>query len=401
MLAQNLTAAGPDPLAWLDAEAADRRSAGLHRELSPRAADAPRGARGPIDLASNDYLGLSGHPEVIAGAVDAARRWGTGSTGSRLVTGSTEEHDALERELADFAGAGSGLIFSSGYTANLGAVTALAGRGSLIVSDAGSHASLVDACRLSRARVVVTPHADVDAVERALATRDESRALVITDSVFSADGDLAPLRALHAACRRRGAVLLVDEAHALGVRGDGGRGLVHELGLAGAPDVVVTATLSKSLGGQGGVVLADPRVREHLIDAARSFIFDTGLAPASVGAARAALTVLGREPARAVAVLDRARELAAICGGARPESAVVSLVLGDPQRAVDAARWCAGRGLRVGCFRPPSVPAGTSRLRLTARADLNAGDMAVAADVLGAVADGSWIAGTRTAGAAS
>ncbi|WP_200174117.1 8-amino-7-oxononanoate synthase [Tomitella cavernea] len=378
-----------DPLAWLDEASAERRAAGLHRELAPRVAGAPGEGRGAIDLSSNDYLGLGAHPEVIAGAVDAARRWGTGSTGSRLVTGTTEEHAALERELAAFVGAGSGLVFSSGYTANIGAVTALAGRGALIVSDAGSHASLVDACRLSRARVAVAPHGDVDAVERALAVRAEDRALVITDSVFSADGDLAPLRALHGACRRRGAVLLVDEAHGLGVRGEGGRGLVHELGLAGASDVVVTATLSKSLGGQGGVVLADPRVREHLIDVARSFIFDTGLAPASAGSARAALAVLRREPGRAAAVLDRAHELARICGGARPESAVVSLVLGGPQRAVDAARWCAVRGLRVGCFRPPSVPAGTSRLRLTARADLTDEDMAIARDVLGAVAEGA------------
>src|SRR5699024_1302858 len=175
---------------------------------------------------------------------------------------------------------------------------------SLIVSDAGSHASLVDACRLSRARVQVTPHVDVDAVDRALAGRAEERALVITDSVFSADGDLAPLRALHRVCRRRGAVLLVGEAHGLGVRGDGGRGLVHETGLAGEPDIIVTVTLSKSLGGQGGAVLADARVREHLVDTARSFIFDTGLAPASVGAARAALAVLRRDPARAGAVLE-------------------------------------------------------------------------------------------------
>ncbi|WP_182357540.1 8-amino-7-oxononanoate synthase [Tomitella gaofuii] len=379
---------GADPLAWLDDASAHRRAAGLHRELAPRTAGARGAGSGAIDLASNDYLGLSAHPEVIAGAVDAARRWGAGSTGSRLVTGTTEEHAALERELAAFAGAGSGLVFSSGYTANLGAVTALAGRGALIVSDAGSHASLVDACRLSRARVVVTTHADADAVDRELAGRAEDRALVITDSVFSADGDLAPLRALHRACRRRGAMLLVDEAHGLGVRGEGGRGLVHELGLAGVPDIVVTATLSKSLGGQGGVVLADPRVREHLIDAARTFIFDTGLAPASVGSARAALGVLRREPERAAAVLRRAHELARICGGDRPEAAVVSLVLGDPQRAVDAARWCAGRGLRVGCFRPPSVPAGTSRLRLTARADLTDEDMTVVRGVLTAVAAG-------------
>src|SRR5699024_6877632 len=203
----------------------------------------------------------------------------------------------------------------------------------------------------------------------------------------------------HRVCRNRGAVLLVDEAHGLGVRGDGGRGLVHETGLAGEPDIVVTVTLSKSLGGQGGAVLADPRVREHLIDTARSFIFDTGLAPASVGAARAALAILRREPARAGAVLARARELATVTGGPRPESAVVSLVLGDPQRALDAADWCRERGVRTGCFRPPSVPAGTSRLRLTARADLTDTEMDLVREVLGSIVTGAGTAaGIGTAG---
>jgi len=172
----------------LDERADARVSAGLRRELRPRAPRSPS-----IDLASNDYLGLTRHPEVVEGAVAAVRRWGAGSTGSRLVTGTTTEHEQLEAELADFVGAEAGLVFASGYAANLGAVTALAGRGSLVVSDAGSHASLVDACRLSRARVEIAPHRDVAAVDRVLAARTEERALVLTDSVFSADGDLARL----------------------------------------------------------------------------------------------------------------------------------------------------------------------------------------------------------------
>ncbi|MGW0043111.1 8-amino-7-oxononanoate synthase [Rhodococcus sp. NPDC003348] len=364
-------------LSWLDEIADARRAAGLHRTLRPRTAGSPL-----VDLASNDYLGLTRHPEVLDAAATALRRWGGGSTGSRLVTGTTAEHELLERELAEFVGAESGLVFASGYAANLGAVAALAGRDALIVSDAGCHASLVDACRLSRSRVVVTPHADVDAVATALASRAEPRALVLTDSVFSADGDLAPLRDLHRVCREHGALLLVDEAHGVGVRGDGGRGLVHEAGLAGQADVVVTATLSKSLAAQGGVVLADDRVRTHLIDTARTFIFDTGLAPAAVGAARGALAVLRREPERAAAVLDRARDLARITAAGEPESAVVSVILGDPQVAYDASLACRDRGLHVGCFRPPSVPAGTSRLRLTARANLTPSDMTVIESVL-------------------
>jgi len=366
------------PLAWLDDVESQRRAAGLRRSLRTRPAVAAE-----LDLASNDYLGLSQHPAVIEGGVDALRTWGAGSTGSRLVTGNTELHENFESALADFVGAESGLVFSSGYTANLGAVVALSGAGSLLVSDALTHASLVDACRLSRARVVVTPHRDVDAVDAALSARDEARAVVVTDSVFSADGVLAPLRALHDVCRRHGALLIVDEAHGLGVRGDGGRGLLHEVGLAGAPDVVMTTTLSKALGSQGGMVLGPAAVRDHLIDAARPFIFDTGLAPAAVGAALAALGVLIAEPERAAEVLRHAATLARVCGVDEvPDSAVVSVVLGAPEVALAAATGCLDRGVRVGCFRPPSVPVGTSRLRLTARASLDDDDLALAGRVL-------------------
>jgi 8-amino-7-oxononanoate synthase len=366
------------PLAWLDEVETQRRAAGLRRTLRTRP---PVGAE--LDLASNDYLGLSQHPRVIDGGVSALRTWGAGSTGSRLVTGNTELHEAFEDALAAFVGAESALVFSSGYTANLGAVVALSGPGSLLVSDANTHASLVDACRLSRARVVVTPHNDTAAVEQALATRSEARAVVVTDSVFSADGDLAPLRALHAACRKHGALLIVDEAHGLGVRGDGGRGLLDEVGLAGAPDLVMTTTLSKALGSQGGVVLGPAAVRAHLIDTARPFIFDTGLAPAAVGAAFAALQVLIDEPWRAQRVLDHAATLASICDVTEvPSSAVVSVILGEPEVAFAAAAACLDRGVRVGCFRPPTVPAGTSRLRLTARASLSEDEMTLARRVL-------------------
>jgi 8-amino-7-oxononanoate synthase len=369
------------PLAWLDTVERRRRQAGLRRSLTPRPAIA-----GDVDLASNDYLGLARHPEVIESGVAALRTWGAGSTGSRLVTGNTELHEEFEAELAEFVGAESALVFSSGYTANLGAVASLSGPGSLVVSDAAAHASLVDACRLSRARVVVSGHLDVEAVGAALAARDEERALVITDSVFSTDGALAPLRELHEVCRAQRALLLVDEAHGLGIRGTGGRGLLHELGLAGAPDVVMTTTLSKALGSQGGVVLGSEAVRDHLIDAARPFIFDTGLGPAAVGAALGALRVLADEPWRPEAVLAHAAYLADVCGvGDRPQSAVVSVILGDPESAVAAAAACLEAGVRVGCFRPPTVPPGTSRLRLTARASLSADELDLAGDVLTAV----------------
>jgi 8-amino-7-oxononanoate synthase len=373
-----MTQIDTSPLAWLEAVEQQRRQAGLRRVLRPRPAVATE-----LDLASNDYLGLSQHAQVIDGGVDALRTWGAGATGSRLVTGDTMLHGELEAALAEFVGAATGLVFSSGYAANLGAVVGLSGAGSLLVSDAYSHASLVDACRLSRARVVVTPHRDVDAVDAALAARDEERAVVITESVFSADGALAPVRQLHEVCRRHRALLMVDEAHGLGVRGAGGRGLLHELGLAGAPDIVMTTTLSKALGSQGGAVLATSPVRDHLIDAARPLIFDTGLAPAAVGAALAALRVLSAEPWRPEAVLRHAGTLAQICEVSQaPQSAVVSVILGAPEVALAAATACLDAGVRVGCFRPPTVPAGTSRLRLTARASLDADDLELARTVL-------------------
>ncbi|MBY4211491.1 8-amino-7-oxononanoate synthase [Rhodococcus fascians] len=367
-------------LDWLDAAAYDRRAAGLERVVLARGPKDPT-----LDLASNDYLGLSRHPHVVDAACAATRRWGAGSTGSRLVTGTTTAHEQLEQDLADFVGAETGLVFSSGYTANLGVVTALADRDSVVISDAASHASLIDACRLSRARVAVARHRDVGHVEQLLRERTESRALVVTDSIFSADGDLAPLTELYAACRKFNAVLIVDEAHGLGVRGDGGRGAVHDAGVAGLPDLVITATLSKALGSQGGVVLGPASVRHQVLHSARSFVFDTALAPAAVGAASAALAVLRSEPHRVAAIGRRAGQLAAAAGVSPTASAVVPVVLGDAVRAVRAAGECLDLGVRVGCFRPPSVPANASRLRLTARADLSDTDIDRATSVLSTV----------------
>lgn len=370
--------------AWLEETATARARAGLRRTLRPRAVDDP-----VVDLASNDYLGLAREPRVVEAGAAALRSWGAGSTGSRLVAGSTRLHHELEDALADFTGSPAALVFSSGYTANLGAVTALTGRGALVVSDVAAHASLVDAARLSRARVEVARCADPEAVDRVLAAREETRALVVVDGVDSVDGGIAPLAELSAVCRRRDAVLLVDDAHGLGVRGPGGAGTLAEAGLAGAPDVVLTATLSKSLGAQGGVVLADRAVVEHLVDTARPFIFDTGLAPAAAGAALAALEIVRAEPGRVAALHTAAATVAASARAAAPgidvpvpTAAMVPVVLGDPAVAVAAAASCAEHGLRAGCFRPPSVPPGTSRLRLTARADLTADDLALVDQVL-------------------
>ncbi|MEU1011343.1 8-amino-7-oxononanoate synthase [Streptomyces sp. NPDC005890] len=367
---------------WIDEQAEARRRAGLVRTLRPRPADSPL-----LDLASNDYLGLARHPEVTEGAATAARTWGGGSTGSRLVTGTTGLHTELERALAEFCGFEAALVFSSGYAANLAAVTALGPHGSLIVSDAGNHASLIDGCRLARGERQVVGHADPEAVRKALAAH-EGPAIVVSDTVFSVDGDKAPLAALAEACREYGAGLVVDDAHGLGVLGDGGRGAPYAAGLAGAEDVVVTATLSKSLGSQGGVVLGPARVIDHLVNAARTFIFDTGLAPAAAGAALAALRLLEREPGRAARAREVAAELharltAAGLEAVRPDAAVVSVRAPSPEQAVRWAADCRTAGLAVGCFRPPSVPDGISRLRLTARADLSGAEIERAVRVIG------------------
>lgn len=375
-------------LAGLGDATARRAAAGLHRTLRSRG---PTGGGqpglAPLDLASNDYLGLHDDPRVIAAAEAALRDYGLGSTGSRLVTGSTMLHDDLETALADFMGFGSCLTASSGYMANLAAVTALAGRGDLIVSDGGSHASLIDACRLSRARVEVTPLGDVDAIERALAGRTEERALVISDAVYSTDGSVAHVRALYDVARRHRAALIVDEAHGLGVVGPGGRGAVAEAGLSGAPDLVVTVTLSKSLGAQGGAILGPAELRPYLIDHARPIIFDTALAPAAAAGAAEALRILRDDPSLPERVLANSRRIADLWDVPAPPSAVVPVILGDPDRAVAARDNLLARGVHVGVFRPPSVPAGTSRLRITARADLTAADLDRAAPHPGDVPD--------------
>jgi 8-amino-7-oxononanoate synthase len=385
-----------DPLDRLRKAATAREAAGLRRQLIPRSP----GDR-VLDLASNDYLGLSRDPRLAEAAAAAARTWGTGATGSRLVTGTTQLHAELEEELADFTGAPAALVFSSGYLANLAVVTALGtalggaalGGGLLIVSDERNHASLIDACRLARGRGVrlqVTPHRDTAAVATALECREEAAALVVTDAVFSVTGELAPLAALHAIARRHGALLVIDEAHSFGVLGDGGRGAAHDAGIAAEPAVVRTITLSKSLAGQGGAVLAAGEVTQTLVDTGRGFIFDTALAPPATGAALATVRLLRadpRLPGQARRAASRLAGAAAELGMAAtaPAAAVAAVILGDPLDALQAQRACAARGVQVGCFRPPSVPAGQACLRLTGRATLTENDINLASRALAVV----------------
>jgi 8-amino-7-oxononanoate synthase len=369
-------------LSTMEHAAREREAAGLRRELRPRDADDP-----VVDLAGNDYLGLATHPAVIAAATRALAEFGLGATGSRLVRGSTSYHRGLEQKLAEHLRCEAALVYSSGYLANVGAIRALVGPSTLVVSDAYNHASIVDGIRLSRADKAVVPHAAPAAVDAALARESGRPALVVTESVFSVDGDRAPLAELHAVTRAHSAVLLVDDAHALGVLGPAGSGGVVAAGRAGEPDVVVTATLSKALGAAGGVVAGPAPLHRHLIDTGRTFIYDTALPPAVAAGALAALDLLregdalrARLRARAALVVDRLR--AAGLEVSAPDAGVISVAAPGPEAALAWAAACRDRGVAVGCFRPPSTPDGGSRLRLTLNAGLPDAAFEQALDVI-------------------
>lgn len=323
---------------------------------------------GALDLASNDYLGLSTDRRLKAAAIAATERYGTGARASRVVTGTLPVHNELELALAELTDQPAALAFSSGYAANLGILTALGGPDTLILSDQHIHASLIDAARLSRSPIETFPHSDLAVLSELLANRTQTRAIVAVESVYSVLGDAANLVAAAALCARYDALLVVDEAHGIGVLG-AGRGGVYAAGLAGAEHVVVTATLSKALGAQGGAVLGSAMLREHLVNTARSFIFDTGLAPAPAAAAAAACRIILAEPTRVDALHRIGSLIASSCGVDRAAGPVQSIRVGSPEIAVEATERLREEGILVGCFRPPSVPDGISRLRLTAHAD--------------------------------
>ncbi len=360
---------------WLAEQAHVRTRRGTVRNTTVRNTDRNSTARDSaardalLDLASNDYLGLSTDRRLKAAAIDAIGRYGTGARASRVVTGTQPVHVELEEELCRLTGQPAALAFSSGYAANLGILTALGGPGTLIVRDEHCHASLIDGARLSRSPVEVFAHGDLAALDRLLAGRSQPRAVVVVESVYSVLGDAADVRETARICAGRDAVLVVAEAHGIGVAG-GGRGAVHAAGLAGAEHVVLTATLSKALGAQGGAVLGPAALRAHLVNTARSFIFDTGLAPAAAAAAAEACRIIAAEPSLAQAVLGNAAIIAQVCGIEQAAGAVQSVPVGRPEDAAKLAVGLEDAGILVGRFRPPSVPDGISRLRLTARADL-------------------------------
>jgi len=384
-----------DPHEWLnrlDHRARLRGEAGLTRTLRAHG-PAPDGV---TDLAGNDYLGLAHHPEVVAAATKALADYGLGATGSRLVRGSTDDHAALEHAVAALLQQPKALVYSSGYLANLGAIKAMAAPRTTILIDAHAHASLHDGCRLSGAPFEVVPHADPLALKHAIGQVGDRPVLVVTESVFSVDGDLAPLAELHEVCRAAGALLLVDDAHALGVRGPAGAGAVVESGLHGQPDVVVTATLSKAVGAAGGVVAGPASLVGHLVDTGRTFIYDTALPPSVAAGALAGIALLQAADDVRATLHERAAYVVRRVRDARlevsdPAGGVVAITARDAASAMAWASACAERGVAVGCFRPPSTPDHRSRLRLTINAGIAKTEFERAVDVVIETAPaGSW-----------
>ncbi|HTB50880.1 MAG TPA: 8-amino-7-oxononanoate synthase [Solirubrobacteraceae bacterium] len=340
-------------------------------------------------LCSNNYLGLADHPKVREAAAEAAMRWGVGAGASRLVSGTMTIHRRLEQRLAAFEGSEACVLFGSGYLANLGVIGALAGPGDTIFSDELNHASIIDGCRASRAEVVVYRHLDADQLERRLHEHEgkgKGRRVIVTDSVFSMDGDVAPLPRIVQLARQHDARVIVDEAHATGALGEGGRGAIAQAGLQGEIDVLI-GTLGKALGSYGAYACASEEMVRYLINTARPVIFSTAPSPPSVAGALAALELLEASPQEVARLHDAARalrEALAEEGFAVEQSDmhIVPLVVGDSEKAVRLCQATLERGVFAQAIRPPTVADGTSRLRLAVMASHTASDLLQTAKAL-------------------
>jgi 8-amino-7-oxononanoate synthase len=328
-----------------------------------------------VDLCSNDYLNLARHPLVTSRFMAGVAREGCGSTGSRLLSGQREAFEAIERRFADFKGTERSLYFAAGYLANLAVLTTLPDEGDEVFSDALNHASVIDGARLSRARTIVFPHNDAAALRRLIAATDTPGIpFIVVESLFSMDGDMAPLAEYAAIARDSGAVLIVDEAHAVGIYGARGSGLIEEAGVAG--DVCLSInTAGKALGVSGAFLTGASWTIEYLLQRARTFLFSTAPPPALADAVGASLSIVDAEPARRTRLLARARYLRDRLADAGVDvpagrSQIVPIVIGDNDAAMAVARVLQGEGFDVRPIRPPSVPEGTARLRVTVNADL-------------------------------
>jgi 8-amino-7-oxononanoate synthase len=376
------------------ARLAELRDRGLYRRLrlieGPQGPQVLLGGKQVLLLCSNNYLGLADHKGVREAAAEAAIRWGAGSGASRLISGNMEPHRQLEGRLARFKGYESALLFGSGYLANTGTIAALAGKGEVVFSDELNHASIIDGCRLAAAETFVYRHADLEHLAWGLRGAGERAALIVSDGVFSMDGDLAPLPGLLELARKHGTRLMVDEAHATGAVGPGGRGSVAAAGLSGEVDVVV-GTLGKSLGSYGAYVCADTEVVDYLVNRARPFVFSTALPPASVGAAAAALELLESEPQRVERLQANAAVLRSGLSGEgfaaeSSETQIVPLEVGDAGRTMELCELILERGVFAQGIRPPTVPEGSSRLRFTVMATHTPQELGDAAKVAGEAA---------------
>ena len=360
-----------------------------------------------LNFCANNYLGLADHPRVREAAADAAMRWGVGAGASRLVSGTMTIHRRLEERLATFEQSEACLLFGSGYLANLGVIGALAGRGGTVFSDELNHASIVDGCRLSRAEVVVYRHLDTEHLAWCLRRHggqpargargageggqlSEGGQLIVTDTVFSMDGDVAPLGEIAELAKAHGARLMVDEAHATGALGPDGRGAVAEVGLEDEVDVIV-GTLGKALGSYGAYVCGEEEMIRYLLNTARSLIFSTAPGPPAVAGALAALELLQERPHRVERLRANARVLRRALAAegfpvADDEMHIVPLIVGEERAAMRLCELAIERGVFAQAIRPPTVPAGTSRLRLATMASHTASDLRMAAGVLGEAA---------------
>jgi 8-amino-7-oxononanoate synthase len=370
---------------------AEIKNRGLYRRL--RSVSGPQGPRVLLDgkpvllLCSNNYIGLADHPRVREAAAEAAMRYGAGSGASRLVSGNMTIHRRLEEQLAAFKHAEACLLFGSGYLANAGVVSALAREGDVVFSDELNHASIIDGCRLSKAETFVYDHGDTEHLEWGLRQAEGRGSLIVTDGVFSMDGDVAPLERIVELGQRYDARVMVDEAHGTGAIGPEGRGSVAAAGLEDEVDVIV-GTLGKALGSYGAYVCCDKPMAKYLINTARTLIFSTALPPPSVAAAMAALGLLREQPRRVEKLQRNAKvmrdALAAEGLTVAGTTQIVPLVVGDATATVGASERALERGVFAQAIRPPTVPAGTSRLRLALMASHTKSELREAAKVLAA-----------------
>jgi 8-amino-7-oxononanoate synthase len=359
-------------LSFLDQEIVALQEKGRYRFL--RRLSTPQEARIVIEgkevmnFSSNNYLGLANHPEVVAALADYAGRYGVGSGASRLISGHMDVHAELEEAMSRFKGAEGCLTFSAGYMANLGILSTLGDAGATIFSDEWNHASIVDGCRLSRARVEVYRHADITHLEDLLKASSSHRKIVVTDGVFSMDGDIAPLPDIVEVKDRYGAILVVDDAHATGVLPPHGRGSADHFGLSGRVEILM-GTFSKALGTYGAYLCSTRRMVEYFINKCRPFIFNTGLPPAIAGATLASLGLLGREPGHLKALWENMRvfreEMEARGRRVEVDTAIVPILVGADEDTMAVSKALFDRGVFVHGIRPPTVPEGTGRLRLT------------------------------------